>query len=94
MAGQEQSAVSADSGVTVRYFAAAKAAAGTTQETRPLPEPATLEKLVDDLRQLHGKELESVLARCSFLLDEVSARHASPVTPGSVVDVLPPFAGG
>ncbi|MDQ2845260.1 MAG: MoaD/ThiS family protein [Actinomycetota bacterium] len=86
--------MAADKGVTVRYFAAAKAAAGTTEEVRPLPDPATLAGLAADLREVHGSELGTVLDRSSFLLDQVSARAAAPLTAGSVVDVLPPFAGG
>jgi molybdopterin converting factor small subunit len=39
--------------------------------------------------------LERLLARSSFLLNEVAVRDRSAVlSPGDVVDVLPPFAGG
>jgi molybdopterin converting factor small subunit len=35
------------------------------------------------------------LRRCSFLLDETAVHgQQEPVTQGSVLDVLPPFAGG
>jgi molybdopterin synthase sulfur carrier subunit len=78
--------------VTVRYFAGARAAAGVDTETR---EAATLDQLVAQLVDSHGDRLERVLTACSFLVDGTSARdRALPLSPGSVVDVLPPFAGG
>lgn len=81
--------------VTVRYFAAAKAATGSTEEQRPLPSGAVLGDLLADLRSAYGPELSTVLDRCSFLIDEVAAHgDDAPLRPGSVVDVLPPFAGG
>lgn len=81
--------------LTVRYFAAAKAAAGTPEETVALPAGATVADAVDALRSGHDPELGRVLDRCSFLLDEVAVRDRS-VALGdtAVLDVLPPFAGG
>ena len=36
-----------------------------------------------------------MLARCSYLLDEVAVRdHSAPVADATSLDVLPPFAGG
>ena len=78
--------------VTVRFFAAARAATGVA-ETQ-----ATAGALVDVLRELEQRfpGLAAVAPRCSFLVDGLAA--ASPegvdVAPGSTVDVLPPFAGG
>lgn len=81
--------------VTVRYFAAAKAAAGTPEETVELPVESTLDDVLGALRAGHGPELTRVLQRCSFLVDEVAARrHDLPLGDASTVDVLPPFAGG
>ena len=81
--------------VTVRYFAGARAAAGTEQETMDLPEGAGLGELVPALGVRHGNGLARVLAACSFLVDARSAApHGPPLAPGAVVDVLPPFAGG
>jgi molybdopterin converting factor small subunit len=78
--------------VTVRYFAGARAAAGVDTETR---EAATLDALVAQIVDTHGERLERVLTACSFLVDGTSVRdRASALSPGSVVDVLPPFAGG
>ena len=79
-------------GVTVRYFAGARAAAGVDTEQR---EAATLADLVDQIAGDHGPRLERVLTACSFLVDGTQTRdRAAVLSPGAVVDVLPPFAGG
>lgn len=81
--------------LTVRYFAAAKAAAGTAEETIGLAAGATVADAVDAVRAAHGPELGRVLERCSFLLDEVAVRDRSAALGGAgALDVLPPFAGG
>lgn len=81
--------------VTVRYFAAARAAAGVEDEPLELPSGASVADLLDAIRAGHGAELAKVLARCSFLLDEVAVRDQQiPLPDGATLDVLPPFAGG
>jgi molybdopterin converting factor small subunit len=81
--------------VTVRFFAGAKAAAGTPARTVTLPPGATVDDLVGGLAADHGDALARVLAAASFLLDEVAVHdRALPVPHGAVLDVLPPFAGG
>lgn len=81
--------------LTVRYFAAAKAAAGTAEEALPVPGGATVADAVAAVRAAHGPELARVLERCSFLLDEVAVRDRSAALAGATtLDVLPPFAGG
>ncbi len=81
--------------VTVRYFAAAKAAAGTPEETIEIPAESTLADVVEAVRAGHGAPMSRVLDRCSFLVDEVAARRPDlPLGAASTVDVLPPFAGG
>jgi len=80
--------------VTVRYFAAARAAAGTEAETVELPEGTTVTELLDMLKA-RDAELSKVLARCSFLRDEVAVRDPQTVLgDAQTLDVLPPFAGG
>ncbi|MUM15896.1 MoaD/ThiS family protein [Mycobacterium sp. CBMA271] len=80
--------------ITVRYFAAAASAAGIQEETVELPAGASFDDLTRHLAA-KGAELEHVLARCSFLYDGVAVRNRSErPESGSVVDVLPPFAGG
>ena len=84
--------------VVVRYWAAARAAAAVDEESYDAP--ADLGALLDAVRARHGvgSRLAEVLARCSYLVDEVSPGRRAPadvtVPAGAVVDVLPPFAGG
>lgn len=81
--------------MTVRYFAAARAAAGVETGTVAVPVGSTVDILLKTLRAAHGEELGRVLDRCSFLLDEVAVRDRDAMlADGAVVDVLPPFAGG
>lgn len=80
--------------ITVRYFAAARAAAAVESEQVTLTPGATMAHLVD---QLSGRsdELARVLSRCSYLYDGVAVRdHTAPLRAGTTIDVLPPFAGG
>ena len=80
--------------VTIRYFAAARAAAGIETETLSVSPGTTLDALIDDLAG-RGPELAKVLARCSYLRDGVAVRDKSVVLQTrETVDVLPPFAGG
>jgi sulfur-carrier protein len=76
----------------VRYFAAARAAAGRPEE--PVP-ASTLDELVGVVGAHHGEPLARLLKCCSYLVDGV-VRHdfAAPLDEASTVDVLPPFAGG
>ncbi len=79
--------------ITVRYFAAARAAAGV--ESEPLEVSGTVDDAIRAIRERHGTGLGRVLDRCSYLLDEVAVRDRSAVVPaGATLDVLPPFAGG
>jgi molybdopterin synthase sulfur carrier subunit len=81
--------------ITVRYFAAARAAAGVEVEKIQVASAATVADLLDAVRAAHGPELARVLARCSYLLDEVAVRdHGASVAGATSLDVLPPFAGG
>ncbi|UTT70926.1 MoaD/ThiS family protein [Arthrobacter sp. DNA4] len=86
----------------VRYFAAARAAAGFEEEKFQLPEDATVADLLAAIAAVERAEppagtppLPRLLSRSSFLLNEVAVRdHATILGPDDVVDVLPPFAGG
>jgi molybdopterin converting factor small subunit len=83
--------------VTIRYWAAAKEAAGVAEEQI---EAGTLGDLLNAAvasRKPDGR-LAAVLARSSFLVnaDQVGrhAKESIALDDGSVVEVLPPFAGG
>ncbi len=81
--------------VAVRYFAAARAAAGVEAEKIQLPADSTVAMALAELCEEHGPEFATVLQRCSFLLDEVAVRDRGTVLgPDATLDVLPPFAGG
>jgi molybdopterin converting factor small subunit len=79
----------------LRYFAAVKEAAGVASEEVT---GATLAEALVAARAQHAERFTTVLARCSFVVDgdPVGGRdHAAVVVrPDSVVDALPPFAGG
>ena len=80
---------------TVRYWAGARAAAGTATDEL---DAATLADALEAAVAAHGQRLQQVLGVCAFVVDgdPVGARpHASiALAAGSLVDVLPPFAGG
>ncbi|GAQ52377.1 MoaD/ThiS family protein [Streptomyces acidiscabies] len=81
--------------VTVRYWAAAKAAADVAEEAY---DAATLADALAGVRERHPGELVRVLARCSFLVDGdpvgTRAHETVRLAEGATVEVLPPFAGG
>ncbi|OBK51886.1 MoaD/ThiS family protein [Mycobacterium sp. 1081908.1] len=80
--------------VTVRYFAAARAAAGTESEILVLRPRTTVAELVGRLA-VRGSRLATVLERCSYLCDGIAVRdETTPLQAGDTIDVLPPFAGG
>ena len=88
--------------MNVRYFAAARAAAGMEEERFDLPAGATVESRLAAVLEVERPEppagtppLARILARSSFLLNEVAVRDRTVVLSDSdVVDVLPPVAGG
>jgi molybdopterin converting factor small subunit len=78
--------------VTVRYFAAARAATGLNEETLGA---ATVAELRAEMVKRHGAGLERVLSACGFLVDGVACHDdLAALHGGATVDVLPPFAGG
>lgn len=80
--------------VTVRYFAAAEAAAGVEAETLVVRPDTTVGELVERLAA-RGSSLATVLSRCSYLCDGVAVRdETTTLRSGDTIDVLPPFSGG
>jgi molybdopterin converting factor small subunit len=77
----------------MRYWAAAKEAAGVSEEK------VAADTLAAALAAIGSSaRLSAVLARSSFLIDghPVGSRAAEAVTlaDGAIIEVLPPFAGG
>jgi molybdopterin converting factor small subunit len=81
--------------VTIRYWAAAREAAGVPEEPA---EAETLAAALDAVAALHGGVLSAVLTRCSYLVDDEPVGRRDPagvrLPDGCVVEILPPFAGG
>ncbi|MFL5911959.1 MAG: MoaD/ThiS family protein [Mycobacteriales bacterium] len=78
--------------VTVRYWAGARAAAGREEET---VDAGTVGDLMTALSA--RPDLARVLNAASLLVDGEAVRRddtGHKLATGSVVDVLPPFAGG
>ncbi len=78
-----------DAKVNVRFWAGAQRAAGHAEETVRAGTLAQLRELLSA-----RAELRRVCAVASFLVDGEQCSDDAPLTSGSVVDVLPPFAGG
>lgn len=82
----------------IHYFAAARAAAGVSEES--VESFDTLGELLDDAAARHtgttdsGLTLGDILARCTFLVDGKRAERDAALGAAERVDVLPPFAGG
>jgi molybdopterin converting factor small subunit len=79
----------------VRYWAGARAAAGVTEESLP---GSTLGEVLDAARSSRDQAFAKVLSMCSFVVDEQPVGRAyatdTALLEDSVVEVLPPFAGG
>lgn len=85
--------------VTVRYWAGARAAAGTPEDIYDVAGDLVLSDLVALVLERHpGDQMARTVAVCSVLVGERPVRSQDPATvvvpPGSVVELLPPFAGG
>jgi molybdopterin converting factor small subunit len=79
----------------LRFWAAAKAAAGVAEEPY---DADTLADALESARVAHGDALARVLQRSSFVVDGAPvggrAHDAVVLRDGGCVEVLPPFAGG
>jgi molybdopterin synthase sulfur carrier subunit len=79
---------------TVRYWAGLKAAAGVAEEQ---VEATTLSEALALVRARHNARFSQVLACCSVLVDGAATGSRDPAgiaLRDSLVDCLPPFAGG
>lgn len=80
--------------VRLRFFAAAREAAGTETTVVELADGATIADVIGELSG-RSDQLAQLLPRCSYLCDGVVVRDRAVVLrPDQTLDVLPPFAGG
>jgi sulfur-carrier protein len=78
--------------VLVRYYAAARSAAGVVEERATA---ATVGALRSELTARHTPRFATVLTACSLLVDGQAVRDdTTALADGATVEVLPPFAGG
>lgn len=81
--------------VDVRYFASVRAAAGVASDS---VSAGTLAEALDAVRALHDERFATVLSVCALLVDGAPVGRRDPgavrLAEGSVVEALPPFAGG
>ena len=86
--------------VILRYWAAARAAAGTDSDALEVAGPVSLAELVDRARAAHAdsSRFSDVLSCCSVMVGDRPVTAGDPtlviVAPGATVEFLPPFAGG
>jgi len=86
--------------VILRYWASARAAAGTDSDTLDVSGSVTLADLVSRAREAHADSprFAEVLSCCSMMVGDRPVTTGDPtqvvVQPGSTVEFLPPFAGG
>ena len=90
---------SRETAITVRYWAGARAAAGTPEDVFDVDGGLSLADLVARVLERHPDDrMARTVAVCSVLLGDQPVRSQDPATvvvaPGSVVELLPPFAGG
>ena len=77
--------------IEIRYFAAARAAAGISVER---VNPASLSMILKEVTA-NNAQLAHVIEQCSILVDSVAVNDMDmPVHGGSFFDVLPRFACG
>ena len=84
----------------MRFWAAARAAAGAAEDRIEVAGTITLAELLAEILRRHGapERLRAVLPTCSVLIGDRPVASADPATvlvgPGDSVEFLPPFAGG
>lgn len=92
--------LSAPGTATVRYWAAARAAAGVDSDVVEVGDGTTLAAVLATVHELHRDRprLADVVGVCSVLVGDRPVGAADPagvrVRPGDTVELLPPFAGG
>jgi sulfur-carrier protein len=96
----ESSADRPSGSVVVRYWAAARAAAGVESDVVDVGGGTTLAAVLQAVRELHPDRprLREVVSVCSVLVGDrpvgATDPHDVPLHAGDTVELLPPFAGG
>jgi molybdopterin converting factor small subunit len=86
--------------IVVRYWAAARAAAGVESDMIEVGDGTTLAAVLQAVRELHADRprLRDVVSVCSVLVGDrpvgSADPHDVPLRPGDTIELLPPFAGG
>ncbi len=86
--------------VILRYWASARAAAGTDSDAMEVSGAVTLAELVRRAREAHADSprFSEVLSCCSMMVGDRPVTTDDPdkvlVPPGATVEFLPPFACG
>ncbi|KAA1421488.1 MoaD/ThiS family protein [Nocardioides humilatus] len=85
--------------IRVRYWAAARSAAGVEGDLLEVGGPLTLAEVTAAAVALHpGGRFADVIGVCSVLVGDQPVASRDPgsvvVPPGATVEFLPPFAGG
>ena len=86
--------------VVVRYWAAARAAAGTEKDILEVKGDTSLDQVLERVRLRHvdRPRFKDVVTVCSVLIGDRPVGTTDPaavvVHPGDTVELLPPFAGG
>lgn len=95
------SAETGDAGtVVVRYWAAARSAAGVDSDEVAVSGAVTLARVLDEIRARHADRpaFARTLAVCSILVGDRPVGGHDPagvsLRAGDTVELLPPFAGG
>jgi sulfur-carrier protein len=84
----------------MRYWASARAAAGTDSDALDVTGPVSLADLIGRVREAHAdsSRFAEVIACCAVMVGDRPVTTSDPssvmVDPGSTVEFLPPFAGG
>jgi molybdopterin synthase sulfur carrier subunit len=97
--GSDRDASPETAPITVRYWASARAAAGIETDELAVTGPLSLADVVRRVADLHpGSRLPGVIEACSVLVGDQPVKSRDPeavrVSPGQIVEFLPPFAGG
>lgn len=85
--------------VQVRYWASARAAAGVSEESVEVTGTTSVAEVIAAVIEQREPGEQAQLARvldlCSVLVgDQPTPDRSAEVTPGSTLELLPPFAGG